>query len=79
MPDATRETLVERLQEAEKAYSAALTAQTYAVSHGGGDLSLSRQNLQVLKGAITLARRDLIDYDANAAGGRQGIRRPVWS
>jgi hypothetical protein len=78
MTDKTRPELEAALDEAEKAYSAALTAQNYAVSHGGGDMTIARQTVQQLRSAVTLARRALIDFDAAELGGKQGQRVPVW-
>ena len=42
-------------------------------------LQLTRADADVIANKITEIRREIIDLDVAAAGGRQGERVPVWS
>lgn len=75
MSDPTREELEAQLA----AYQAALTAVSGGQSYTIDGLELTRMEVGAINRMITQLRRQLIDFDVNAAGGRMGQRVPVWS
>ncbi len=75
MTDPTKELLEEQLA----AWNAAQLATASGKSYQLGSMMLTRSDSVEIKNKISEIRRQLIDLDTAARGGRQGIRRPVWS
>jgi hypothetical protein len=75
MSDYTREELEKQWQEWNAALAAVSTGSSYTIDN----LTLTRADLFQIMQVIKRIRRELIDFDVDAAGGRQGQRVPVWS
>jgi len=73
--DPTKEELEATLAQWRAAESALAGGQSYTID----GLMLTRVDMHAVKNQITQLRRQLIDIEVAAQGGKQGQRVPVWS